>query len=63
MSTKSYLFVTAVLFTAIAVAHALRLVNQWPASISGWSVDVWVSWIGLAVAGFLAWQGFRLGRR
>ena len=63
MSAKTYLLTTAVLFTAIAVVHAFRIVNEWPASIGGLSVDLWVSWIGLAVAGFLAWQGFRLARR
>jgi hypothetical protein len=60
MSTKGYLLATAVLFTAIALLHAVRLINGWPVSIDGWSADLWVSWVGLAVAGFLGWQGFRL---
>ena len=62
MTRSGYCLATAALFTAIAVVHALRLYYHWPISIDGWSMDVWVSWIGLAVAGFLAWQGFRLAR-
>jgi hypothetical protein len=26
-------------------------------------VPMWISWIGLAVAAYLAYQGFRLARR
>ena len=62
MTTKGYLLATAVLFSVIAVLHVLRIVYRWPVSIDGWSPDLWVSWAGVVLAGFLAWQGFRLAR-
>jgi hypothetical protein len=32
----------------------------WPVDIGDWSVPMWFSWIGLVVAGGLAFFGFRL---
>jgi hypothetical protein len=63
MNARSYFLVTALLFAAIAVVHALRLVYGWEVAIGGDAVGLWVSWVGLVVAALLAWQGLRLARR
>ena len=60
MTLRTYLIVTAMVFTLVFLVHALRLVYGWPAMIGGWSVPAWVSWLGLLVSGFLAYQGVRL---
>jgi hypothetical protein len=60
MSQRSYLFVSAVIFSLVFLLHVLRLVYGWSALIGGWMVPIWVSWIGVVVSGFLAFEGFRL---
>jgi hypothetical protein len=60
MSQRSFLLVSAIVFTLVFLLHVLRLVYGWGAMIGGWTVPVWVSWIGVVVSGFLALEGFRL---
>lgn len=62
MQEKKYLLVTAVIFLIIAVLHLLRLVLGWQALIGGWQVPVWLSWVAVVVAGYLAYLGFKLSR-
>jgi len=60
MSQRSFLLVSAIVFTLVFLLHVLRLVYGWSAMIGGWTVPIWVSWIGVVVSGFLALEGFRL---
>lgn len=57
---RIYLVVSAVVFGAVALMHILRLSLNWPADLAGWTVPLWLSWIGLVVAGALCVWGFRL---
>jgi hypothetical protein len=57
---RTYDAVTAALFLIVAVLHLLRIVFGWTAEIGGLSIPMWVSWLGLVVAGVLAYSGFRL---
>jgi hypothetical protein len=60
MKQGAYLLVTSSIFALIAVLHALRLFYGWKATMEEWTVPVWVSWVGLLIAGYLACQGFLL---
>ena len=60
MSQRSFLLVSAIVFALVFLLHVLRLVYGWSAMIGGWTVPIWVSWIGVVVSGFLAFEGFRL---
>ena len=61
---RAYLAVSGTLFGIVALMHVLRLVQDWPVQFAGWTVPLWVSWIGVLVAGGLCLWGFRLaGRR
>jgi hypothetical protein len=62
MTQRTFSLVTAMLFLLIALLHAVRLFRGWQITIEGAVVPLWVSWIGLAITGYLAWQGFRLAR-
>jgi len=62
MTQRTFFLVTAMLFLLIALLHAVRLLRGWQITIEGAVVPLWVSWIGLAITGYLAWQGFRLAR-
>ena len=63
MTQRVFSLVTAVLFFLIALLHAVRLLRGWQVTIEGAVVPMWISWIGLAIAAYLAYQGFRLARR
>jgi hypothetical protein len=60
MSWKTYFLVTGIIFTLVALAHALRIYMDWPVVIADWSVPKSVSWIALIVAGGIALFAFRL---
>ncbi|HEY2989335.1 MAG TPA: hypothetical protein VGL11_16505 [Candidatus Binatia bacterium] len=60
MSRTTYLKTAAAIFLLIAVLHLLRLVFGWEAVFEGWAVPHWVSAVALVVAGYLAYEGFRL---
>ena len=62
MTPRIFCLITAALFLLIALGHALRLLFGWHVTIESVAVPVWISWIGLAVATYLAYQGFRSSR-
>ena len=62
MAQRTFSLITAILFLLIALLHALRLLRGWHVTIGDIVVPVWVSWIGLAIAGYLAYQGVKLSR-
>jgi hypothetical protein len=59
----TFLLVTISICALIALLHALRLIYGWSVTIGEWTVPVWVSAVGLLIAGYLAFQGFILKRR
>jgi hypothetical protein len=62
MKLKSYLIVVGTLFLIIGSVHALRVEQRWPVLVAGQGIPLWVSWVALALAAFMAWQAFRLTR-
>ena len=60
---RAYLTISGTLFAILAVLHLIRLLTHWPALIAGLTVPVWVSAVGLVVAGGLTLWAGRLARR
>ena len=60
MAQRTFNLVTGAIFLIIAVLHLARLIFGWGALIGGWVVPPFVSGLALPVAGFLAYQAFRL---
>jgi hypothetical protein len=60
MKLGAFLLVTSSIFALITLLHALRLFYGWKVTLGGWTVPVWVSGVGLLIAGYLACQGFLL---
>ena len=58
MNRKTYLTVTATLFLVVAIMHLLRIILGWQVEIGGLGIPFWVSWLGILVAGALAYFGF-----
>ena len=63
MNQKTFSLVASVIFLLIALIHALRLAFGWHAVVNIWAVPMWVSWVALAIALYLASEGFRLARK
>jgi hypothetical protein len=59
---RAYLQISGVLFGVIAVGHLLRLIRHWPVDFAGHMVPLWVSWLGLVLAGGLSIWALRLLR-
>ena len=62
MNNKSYCVVSGVLFSLVAIAHLLRIVNGTTVLVDDYSVPMFASWIALIVPGILAMWAFRLAR-
>jgi hypothetical protein len=62
MKQRTFFLITATLFSLIALLHALRLLRGWQVTIGDMMIPLWVSWVGLIVAGYLTYEGFKLSR-
>ena len=62
MTHRTFSLVTGILFLLVALLHGIRLLRGWQVSVEGAVMPIWISWIGLAVAAYLAYQGFRLSK-
>lgn len=60
MNQKTFSTVVGAIFSVIAVLHLLRAVLGWNAVIGNFTIPVWLSWIALVVAAFLAYSAFKL---
>lgn len=60
MNTKMYYRVTATIFTIIAIGHAVRLAYGWDAVIGDVTIPLWMSGVGVLIAGYLACRGFTI---
>lgn len=63
MSQKIYAFTTAALFTLIALGHILRVLFALEWTVQGRAIPMWASWVALVIAGYLAYEGFRLVKK
>lgn len=59
MSQRTYSIVAGLFFAAIALLHAGRLLFGWHITIGNGIVPMWVSWIAIVIAAYLAYQGFK----
>ena len=62
MDHKMFMKIATTVFAVVALFHALRLLMGWSAVIGGFQVPLWWSIVGLLVAGFLAWTGYKFIR-
>jgi hypothetical protein len=59
MGIKSYCLISGTLFSLVALAHLLRIVNGLSIQVEDVAVPMLVSWIGVIVPGSLAVWAFR----
>ncbi|MBI1984731.1 MAG: hypothetical protein HYS60_01310 [Candidatus Wildermuthbacteria bacterium] len=63
MNQKTFLSAAGAIFLVISLLHLARAVFGWNAIIGGWAAPLWLSWLGLLVAGYLAYQAFTLSKK
>jgi hypothetical protein len=62
MSTK-YVVVSGTFFGVIALAQAVRALNQWPAHVASFDVPVWGSWLAAVLTGSMCVWAFQSLRK
>ena len=62
MGYKKYCLVSGIVFSLVALAHLLRIVDAMTIQVGDYAVPMWVSWIGLIVTAGLAFWAFRVSR-
>ena len=60
MSKDAFSRLAGVVFLAVAVVHALRLVFKWQVIVAGWQVPMWVSAVALVIGVYLAYEGLQI---
>ncbi len=60
MNLHAFTVMTGVVFSLVGLLHAFRLLKGWPVTIGPWRAPLWISWLGLALAAFLAYTAFTL---
>jgi hypothetical protein len=63
MSQKTFSLTAGVVFLLVAVAHLLRMLFGLSIEVQGVAAPMWVSGIGLIIAGYLAYEGFQRARK
>ena len=63
MNQKTFSLIAGLIFSVITLMHVLRLALGWQVTLDGRTMPMWVSWAGVLVAGYLAYEGLRLSRR
>jgi|AntRauTorcE11897_2_1112592.scaffolds.fasta_scaffold02521_11 dolichyl-phosphate-mannose--protein O-mannosyl transferase len=60
--TKKWYYTTAaVIFSVIGIVHFARALYGWEAMVGGVNIPIWMSWVAVMIAIFLAFRGFQLG--
>jgi hypothetical protein len=60
MPQTIYIAVSGLIFDLVFLFHLLRIIFGWHAEIGGFEVPMWISWVSLAIAGYLAITAYRL---
>ncbi len=63
MKERMYLVLSGAIFTVVTLAHLSRVIFSGDLGIFGWEVPIFLSWIGVAVAAYLAYSSFYFAAR
>lgn len=63
MSPKTFSLTAGVVFALVALGHILRVIFAPEWTVQGRAVPMWASWVAIVIAGYLAYEGFRLSKK
>ena len=62
-SERTLLTITGIVFLVVALAHLLRVAFNWEILLGNAVVPIWLSWVGILIAGYLSYSSFHFARR
>ena len=62
MTQKTFCMVAGIIFLLMTLLHIARLLFGWPVAVGNAVMPMWISWIALVIAAYLAYQGFKFGK-
>jgi hypothetical protein len=62
MKAANYCVVSGIFFALVCLAHALRIVGDYPVQVDEYAVPMSASWIAAVVTACLAYWAFRVAR-
>lgn len=60
---RLYLVAAGAIFTVVAFVHLARILYQGELTIFGWTAPLFLSWLGVAAATYLAYASFHFASR
>ena len=63
MSQRTFSLTAGAVFLLIALGHILRVAFGLEWIVEGRTIPMWASVLAVILAGYLAYEGFRLGRK
>ncbi|MBI2634804.1 hypothetical protein HYW82_04010 [Candidatus Peregrinibacteria bacterium] len=60
MKEKTFILISTLIFLLVFILHGVRLAYKWNVTFGTWTIPIWASWTGLAIAGILAISGYKL---
>lgn len=63
LTPKLYCQITGIIFFVVGSAHLLRLLMSWSVVLNGYTLPLWVSYLGVLVAWFLAYNAFQFAKK
>lgn len=63
MSQKTFSLTAGIIFSLIALAHIFRVAFGVEWIVESRTVPMWISWVAMFLAGYLAYEAFRLGKK
>ena len=58
MSAKNYSLLCGIIFSFLLIVHVLRIIMHVHVALNGFPITMQASWLGIIVAGLLAFLGF-----
>lgn len=62
MNLKSFLFLTAMIFSAVSLIHLVRIVLKTDIIIGSWAVPIWMSVVVVIVGTIIACKSFKFSK-
>jgi hypothetical protein len=63
MSPKAYYSTAGTVFLIVTLVHLLRVINGWEVNIHTFAVPMWLSWVAVFLAGYMAIIGLLKNKR
>ncbi len=63
MKNKTYFYVSSIIFFIVGLVHFLKILTVFEIQIAGKVYPLWLSWAEMIIALYLAFLGFKLGKK